>query len=134
MTAIADACVGGAAVKPCAGRATAHLRQESEAGSRSVFGCSALLVAATVYSEETLFLFRAVAMRRSFKQSFHQLTGKAHVYPPMELYRPVSFDSVLAAWSDFSASDSSSPFGIYVHLPFCARKCSFCYCDTVISA
>jgi oxygen-independent coproporphyrinogen-3 oxidase len=52
----------------------------------------------------------------------------------MELYRPISFDSVLAAWSDFSASDSSSPFGIYVHLPFCARKCSFCYCDTVISA
>ena len=72
-------------------------------------------------------------MNRSFQQFFHDLTGKAHVYPPLELYKALEFDTVRQAWRHFAEDDTAAPLGIYVHLPFCERKCSFCYCDTIIS-
>ncbi len=72
-------------------------------------------------------------MKRSFKQFFEQLQGKAHVYPPVELYDPLKFSFVSDKWREYSLSESKAPFGIYIHLPFCMKKCSFCYCDTIIS-
>ena len=72
-------------------------------------------------------------MKTSFQKAFHQLTGKAHVYPPMDLYTPLSLATVQDAWRSLVESSASAPLGVYIHLPFCARKCSFCYCDTLIS-
>jgi oxygen-independent coproporphyrinogen III oxidase len=73
-------------------------------------------------------------MNKSFSTFFEQLTNKAHVYPPLELYRPIAFADVQNQWKAFCASDSHHKFGIYIHIPFCQRKCSFCYCDTIISS
>ena len=72
-------------------------------------------------------------MKRSFQQFFDDLTRKAHVYPPLELYTELDFETVCQAWQAFAQEDPVAPFGIYIHLPFCERKCSFCYCDTIIS-
>ncbi|HMV68419.1 MAG TPA: radical SAM protein, partial [Myxococcota bacterium] len=70
-------------------------------------------------------------------QSFEAWYGKAarrqHAYPPTEIYRPLPFDRVLQAWRAVVAERSSAPVGVYAHVPFCERKCSFCYCDTVIT-
>ena len=73
-------------------------------------------------------------MSRSFSQIYDQISNRAHVYPPMELYQPISFAEVQRHWTSFTTSPSHYKFGLYVHLPFCQRKCSFCYCDTIISS
>ena len=72
-------------------------------------------------------------MPTSFQTRYDQLTSRA-VYPPLELYTELSLRQVLDAWTRFAASPVQHKFGLYVHLPFCERKCSFCYCDTVISS
>ena len=66
-------------------------------------------------------------MPTSFQTRYDQLTSRAHVYPPLELYSELSLRQVLDAWTRFAASSVQHKFGLYVHLPFCERKCSFCY-------
>jgi oxygen-independent coproporphyrinogen-3 oxidase len=74
-------------------------------------------------------------------QSFEAWYGKAarrqHAYPPTEIYRPLPFERVLQAWravvQERSSNQTGAPVGVYAHVPFCERKCSFCYCDTVIT-
>ena len=70
---------------------------------------------------------------KSFEQYFQAVARRGHAYPPPELYAPVGVDIVREAWRDLASAKSAAPVGIYVHLPFCERKCSFCYCDTIIT-
>jgi coproporphyrinogen III oxidase-like Fe-S oxidoreductase len=69
----------------------------------------------------------------NFDAYLRNVQSKEHVYPPLELYQPIGPDQVLQAWGDLAAKQPSHPLGIYVHLPFCERKCTFCYCDTIIT-
>jgi len=69
----------------------------------------------------------------SFESYFERTARKAHAYPPPDMFRPVSLDKVVEAWSRFAAQSAGRPLGIYAHVPFCERKCSFCYCDTIIT-
>ncbi len=72
-------------------------------------------------------------MRQRFSDFVRQVSGKEHVYPPMELYAPLSEQVVTDAWTAFSAGEQTRRLGIYVHVPYCEKKCSFCYCDTIIT-
>ena len=72
-------------------------------------------------------------MKRSFQQFFDDLTRKAHVYPPLELYTELDFETVCQAWQAFAQEDPVAPFGIYIHLPFCERKCSSAIAIPLIS-
>ena len=60
--------------------------------------------------------------RSSFESYFQGVARRAHAYPPPELYAPVDLNTVQQAWSDLAASQSTSPVGVYVHLPFCERN------------
>ena len=70
---------------------------------------------------------------QTFDRYFQSVARRGHAYPPPELYAPIEKSTVANAWKDLSASASAAPVGVYVHLPFCERKCSFCYCDTIIT-
>ena len=70
---------------------------------------------------------------KRFEQYFQAVARRGHAYPPPELYTPVDVDVVRSAWRDLAGAKSPAPVGLYVHLPFCERKCSFCYCDTIIT-
>jgi coproporphyrinogen III oxidase-like Fe-S oxidoreductase len=70
---------------------------------------------------------------KRFGEFLRQVAGKEHVYPPMELYAPIDGAAVQTAWQAFAADAQARRLGIYVHVPFCEKKCSFCYCDTVIT-
>jgi oxygen-independent coproporphyrinogen-3 oxidase len=45
-------------------------------------------------------------------------------YPPFSVWNPddvSAFESALSEWS------STTPLGVYVHVPFCQKKCDYCY-------
>ncbi|MGB0640248.1 MAG: coproporphyrinogen-III oxidase family protein [Myxococcota bacterium] len=72
-------------------------------------------------------------MSQRFSEHLRNINNKAHAFPPFELYKPLELERIKAAWSDFASRDADKPFGVYVHIPFCERKCTFCYCDTIIT-
>ena len=45
-------------------------------------------------------------------------------YPPFSRWNAAAVPQVLAA---FDAPPSSEPLGLYLHIPFCRKRCKFCY-------
>jgi oxygen-independent coproporphyrinogen-3 oxidase len=45
-------------------------------------------------------------------------------YPPFARWHAGAVSDVLAA---FSAAPTSAPLGLYLHVPFCRKRCKFCY-------
>jgi len=45
-------------------------------------------------------------------------------YPPFARWRTDAVPQVLAA---FAAAPTAEPLGLYVHVPFCRKRCKFCY-------
>ena len=51
--------------------------------------------------------------------------GAICCYPPYSIWRQ---DQVgLAERALDEAADSKASFGLYVHIPFCRKRCKFCY-------
>src|SRR5437870_6483857 len=46
-------------------------------------------------------------------------------YPPFSFWKPEYFAQFLAALD--RPPRTSTPLGIYVHIPFCRKRCHFCY-------
>ena len=45
-------------------------------------------------------------------------------YPPYSQWRP---EYVPEAISAIESAGSSAPLGLYLHIPFCRKRCKFCY-------
>ena len=49
-------------------------------------------------------------------------------YPPFSFWKPEFVPDVpIALERGASASEASTPLGVYVHIPFCRKRCHFCY-------
>jgi oxygen-independent coproporphyrinogen III oxidase len=46
-------------------------------------------------------------------------------YPPFSFWRPEQQSEVMAALG--AAPDPATPLGVYAHIPFCRKRCHFCY-------
>ena len=46
-------------------------------------------------------------------------------YPPFSQWSPQQLREIEAAFS--SAPRSGVPLGLYLHIPFCRKRCKFCY-------
>jgi oxygen-independent coproporphyrinogen-3 oxidase len=46
-------------------------------------------------------------------------------YPPFSFWQPEQRSAVMAALAE--SPDPATPLGVYVHIPFCRRRCHFCY-------
>ena len=46
-------------------------------------------------------------------------------YPPFSLWKPEQVPSILDAFSQ--TADRDVPLGLYIHIPFCRKRCKFCY-------
>jgi len=46
-------------------------------------------------------------------------------YPPYSLWKNENVPEVLDAFS--REPDRSVPLGLYIHIPFCRKRCKFCY-------
>jgi len=60
---------------------------------------------------------------------------KAKVYPPGELKQDLSVEEIIKGWKTLSNRINDDDyrdhkFGIYIHIPFCPNKCTFCYCPS----
>src|SRR5213592_3439264 len=46
-------------------------------------------------------------------------------YPPFSFWKPEHVPAALAALQ--RAPDPNTPLGLYLHIPFCRKRCKFCY-------
>src|SRR5262245_59077555 len=46
-------------------------------------------------------------------------------YPPFSFWKPVHLDSARAAL--MAQPRPETPLGLYLHIPFCRKRCKFCY-------
>src|SRR5215207_646268 len=46
-------------------------------------------------------------------------------YPPFSFWKPEHVPAALAALQ--SDPQPSTPLGLYLHIPFCRKRCKFCY-------
>src|SRR3954451_23104968 len=46
-------------------------------------------------------------------------------YPPFSAWKPAHLDAARAALASPPAPDT--PLGLYLHIPFCRKRCKFCY-------
>src|SRR6478736_629053 len=46
-------------------------------------------------------------------------------YPPFSYWKPQHLPEAEAALN--SAPDPGAPLGLYLHIPFCRKRCKFCY-------
>ncbi|MBT3217810.1 MAG: radical SAM protein [Proteobacteria bacterium] len=52
---------------------------------------------------------------------------RSNVYPPVLQKKPISHQEVFDAWARLNENPPDK-LGIYIHVPYCTTKCSFCYC------
>src|SRR5437879_5247690 len=59
----------------------------------------------------------------------HEKTGLGNYfianYPPFSFWKPEYVDDALAVLSTPAKRDI--PLGLYLHIPFCRKRCKFCY-------
>ena len=48
-------------------------------------------------------------------------------YPPFSRWRPERLPAWRRCLAQRPSPGASPPLGLYVHLPFCAQRCDFCY-------
>ena len=46
-------------------------------------------------------------------------------YPPFSFWQPDAVPEVMEAME--RAPDEGTPLGLYLHIPFCRKRCHFCY-------
>src|SRR5206468_5814398 len=46
-------------------------------------------------------------------------------YPPFSFWKPAHLPAARAALE--SAPEPGTPLGLYLHIPFCRKRCKFCY-------
>src|SRR5205807_9035273 len=46
-------------------------------------------------------------------------------YPPFSFWKPTYLPDARAALA--AAPDPGTPLGLYLHIPFCRKRCKFCY-------
>ncbi len=46
-------------------------------------------------------------------------------YPPFSFWKPAFLPEAMAALN--TKFDPETPLGLYLHIPFCRKRCKFCY-------
>lgn len=48
-------------------------------------------------------------------------------YPPFSLWKPEHVPELLEAFQKPASETGPTPLGLYIHIPFCRKRCKFCY-------
>src|SRR5436305_1744173 len=70
-----------------------------------------------------------LAMRSRTMESTQEKTGLGNYfvanYPPFSFWKPAHLPAARAAMN--AAPKPGTPLGLYLHIPFCRKRCKFCY-------
>jgi oxygen-independent coproporphyrinogen-3 oxidase len=48
-------------------------------------------------------------------------------YPPFSVWKPEHKQAAIAALDTADSTTAGRPVGLYLHIPFCRKRCKFCY-------
>lgn len=54
----------------------------------------------------------------------------ANIFPPQELASLLPIETAVDSWRKCLRGRAPDCFGIYVHIPFCQAKCTYCFCGS----
>ncbi len=69
------------------------------------------------------------ALRRKYDVRGPRYTS----YPPATHFGPVNLDQLLERWRERNFLEPDQGLSLYLHIPFCRRRCLFCGCHSIIS-
>jgi len=54
--------------------------------------------------------------------------SRDNLYPPIEIYKKIEKEYLYKKWEHFLVKKMDNKVWLYIHIPFCITKCTFCYC------
>ena len=61
-----------------------------------------------------------------------KILSRDNLYPPLEIYSEINNIDILNEWEKYVNNNVDNKLGLYIHIPFCLTKCSFCYCKSFV--
>lgn len=62
-----------------------------------------------------------------------KILSRDNLYPPPEIYKYLAKEEIYKKWKCFLEKNTSHTVWIYIHIPFCKTKCSFCHCRSFVT-
>ena len=59
-----------------------------------------------------------------------KILSRDNLYPPIELYKEIKNYDLYKKWKEFINKDIDNKIWLYIHIPFCLTKCTFCHCKS----
>ncbi len=59
-----------------------------------------------------------------------KILSRDNLYPPIELFKEIEDKDLYKKWESFIKKNIDNKIWLYIHIPFCLTKCTFCHCKS----
>lgn len=61
-----------------------------------------------------------------------KILSRDNLYPPPEIYSEIDNGVIIEMWNKYITNWKSNKLWLYIHIPFCKSKCTFCHCRSLL--